>query len=148
MHYARISPERRQVRRDPREGRGILTGARIRHRLPLLLTLAAGLALGQPARAGYPAGWLAAARCIHYAETGGGTWGTRWDERRNSYSRGGMQFLYSTWWRAVERHRLNGYPADPANASRAQQLFVAWLLYLDDGRSWHEWSTAGGCGLT
>jgi hypothetical protein len=55
--------ERRQVRRDPREGRGILTGARIRHRVPLLLTLAVGLALGQPAHAG-----VVSAAFRHYVE--------------------------------------------------------------------------------
>jgi hypothetical protein len=140
-------PARLRLSTPTHEGIGDLADARPYNRAVLVVAAAVVLAVCQPAAARYPSAWLRAASCIHYAETGGGTWATRWDERRNSYSRGGMQFLYSTWWRAVERHRLNGYPADPANATRAQQLFVAWLLYLDDGRSWHEWSTAGGCGL-
>jgi hypothetical protein len=112
-----------------------------------------GLALGQPAAARYPAGWFGAVHCIHRYEVGLGAysdeqaWPLRWADKHNSASRGGVQFLYDTWARAVARHGLRGYPRDPADASRAQQLFVAWLVYLDDRRSFHEWATAPGCGL-
>lgn len=105
-------------------------------------------------RSHYPDQWVVEAHCIHSYETGlqglpgGYAWSHRWDDGNNASSRGGFQFLYSTWASVVSRHRLRGYPVDPARASREQQLFAAWLLYLDDGRSWHEWSTAKVCGLT
>ena len=102
--------------------------------------------MAHPAHA-YPPAWIREAQCIHRAESGGYGWNTGWAIRSNPASRGGMQFLWSTWASAVARHRLRGYPADPADATRAQQVYVAWLLYVDDNRSWHEWSTAAGCGL-
>lgn len=122
--------------------------------MPLLLTLAVGLALGQPAAARYSSAWLDAVHCIHRYEVGLGAygdaraWTLRWHDKDNPASRGGVQFQFRTWARAVARHGLRGYPRDPADASRAQQLYVAWLLYLDDGRSFREWSTATGCGLS
>jgi hypothetical protein len=114
--------------------------------------LAAALCcLAASARA-YPGYWLRQARCIHYYEAARAApdqasgWGIGWHNRSNSQSRGGFQFLYSTWQRLVARHHLHGYPADPADASQAQQIFAAWLVWSDDSGSWHEWSTAAGCG--
>jgi hypothetical protein len=52
-----------------------------------------------------------------------------------------MQFEYGTWASV-------GGSGDPADASRADQLELAWKVYRRDGGSWHEWSTARGCGLT
>jgi hypothetical protein len=72
--------------------------------------------------------------CIHRHEA------VDWHETRNPYSRGGMQFLWSTWIRV-------GGHGDPASASPAEQLWRAWLLWHRDGGSWREWSTARVCGL-
>lgn len=134
--------------------------------LPIAATIAAAtLAQAAPAHS-YPASWIAQARCIHHYEAAHdapsdlAAWPLGWHNRSNPQSRGGMQFLYSTWQNALLRHRLarwvqvgrhvvwvSAFPLDPADATKAQQLYVAWLLYIDDGRSWHEWSTAAGCGL-
>ena len=87
-----------------------------------------------PARWHIPRAWLSDALCIHRHEA------VNWHERRNPSSRGGMQFLYSTW------HGVGGY-GDPADATAREQLYRARILWLRDGGSWREWSTARLCGL-
>jgi hypothetical protein len=82
-----------------------------------------------------PRGWLAEARCIHRHEA------IRWHERSNPSSRGGMQFLWSTW-------RSVGGVGDPASASQREQLWRARIVWLRDGGSWVEWATAPLCGLS
>ena len=80
-------------------------------------------------------GWLREALCIHRYEA------RDWHERSNPSSRGGMQFLYSTW-------RSAGGVGDPANASPREQLWRARIVWRRDGRSWREWpNTARLCGL-
>lgn len=92
----------------------------------------------------WPAWWLAQATCIHSRE---GAWP---DNTGNSYF-GGMQFLRSTW-----EHAGGGYyaafdhPGDrryPFTAPIREQLYRAWTVWRRDGHSWHEWGTAGACGL-
>ena len=86
--------------------------------------------------------WLRQAACIHRHETFGlppMSWAS-WHDTRNPISRGGMQFLPSTY-------RSVGGTGDPARASKREQLYRAWLLWNRDGGSWREWSTAGRCGL-
>lgn len=77
--------------------------------------------------------WFREALCIHGRE---GAWNAN---TGNGYY-GGMQFLISTWRRV-------GGPSYPHLVSPREQLYRAWLIYLQDGRSWHEWGTAGACGL-
>ena len=87
-----------------------------------------------------PRWWLPQALCIHQHE---GAWN---DATGNGYE-GGMQFLESTWTSvggAVDK--TNGHWA--SEATPREQLYRAWLVYLRDGHSWHEWGTAGACGLT
>jgi hypothetical protein len=121
--------------------------------LTVAAIIAAIAAPATQARTTYSHQWIAQAHCIHYYEAGRAApnqtaaWSIGWHNRHNSQSRGGMQFLFSTWSRVVQRHHLRGYPSDPADASKAQQLYAAWLLWSDDSGSWHEWSTAAGCGL-
>lgn len=63
-----------------------------------------------------------------------------WNANTGNGYFGGMQFLLSTWQRV-------GGPSYPHLVSPREQLFRAWLVYLQDHRSWHEWGTAGACGL-
>lgn len=89
-----------------------------------------------------PAWWARQAACIHRYETFGlppASWAS-WHDTRNPESRGGMQFIPSTW-------RSVGGTGDPARATRQEQLYRAWLLYLASGRSWSQWTTAKACGL-
>ena len=83
-----------------------------------------------------PRAWLKDALCVHAHEGA-------WNDPGPPYE-GGLQFLLSTWlsvggvvhgahWASV--------------ASPREQLYRAWLVWLRDGRSWHEWGTAGVCGL-
>ena len=84
--------------------------------------------------------WLAQAACIHRYETYGlppQSWAA-WHDTRNPESRGGMQFLPSTW-------RSVGGKGDPARASKREQLYRAWLLWTRYG--WSQWTTARLCGL-
>jgi len=87
-----------------------------------------------------PAWWLRQAACIHHYETMGLPDPAAWHDRRNPASRGGMQFLPSTW-RSVGGH------GDPADAAKGEQIYRAWLLYLRSGHSWSQWSTHTVCGL-
>ena len=77
---------------------------------------------------------MAQSACIAHYESG------NTDARSNPYSRGYFQIEWSTWASV-------GGVGDPANASRQEQTFRAWLVYKRDG-CWCEWSTAGLCGLT
>lgn len=88
-------------------------------------------------RAPWPAWWYAQAMCIHSHEA------VDWHEKSNPDDRGGMQFAWSTW-------QAFGGHGDPADASPAEQLYRAWLLYSSLGR----WGTTAGwpqtsiaCGL-
>lgn len=87
-----------------------------------------------------PAWWLRQAMCVHHFETYGARDPGAWHDRRNPLSRGGMQFLRGTW------ESVGGH-GDPADASRGEQLYRAWLVWKRDGGSWHEWSTSRVCGL-
>ena len=121
--------------------------------LAITLVLLYLAAVGAAVARAYPDFWLREAQCIHHweadhdAPSDRAAWPYGWHNRSNPQSRGGFQFLYSTWASVVARHRLHGFPRDPADASRAQQVRAAWLLWSDDHGSWHEWSTAAGCGL-
>jgi hypothetical protein len=117
--------------------------------------IVAALSLASSARsqrAPWPAWWLQQAMCIHHYEAAHdapsdvAAWPLGWHNKSNPSSRGGMQFLYGTWARALRRHGLH-YTSEPADATKTQQLYVAWLLWNDDHGSWHEWATAAGCGL-
>ncbi len=80
-----------------------------------------------------PRAWLPQALCIHHHE---GAWNA---DTGNGYY-GGMQFLLGTW-------RSVGGRGYPHQQSPREQLYRAWLVYLRDGHSWHEWGTAKACGL-
>lgn len=102
-----------------------------------------------------PRWWLAQAVCIHEHE---GAWNDPWAPYE-----GGMQFLASTYatvgGRVRDRagrllrydrrsHTFNGVPYHWASLdSPREQLYRAWLLWKHDRGSWHEWGTAGVCGL-
>jgi len=77
--------------------------------------------------------WFRAAMCVHEHE---GAWNAN---TGNGYF-GGMQFTLYTW-------RSVGGPSMPHLVSPREQLYRAWLVWRRDGRSWHEWGTAGMCGL-
>jgi hypothetical protein len=80
-----------------------------------------------------PAWFKAQALCIHRHES------TDWHQK--GHHRGGLQFLFSTWASVGGR-------GDPANASPAEQIYRAFLVWKRDGGSWaREWTTAGACGL-
>jgi len=81
-----------------------------------------------------PAWWLRQAGCIEYAESHGDI------HASGSGSYGLFQFEPATW-------RSVGGMGNPASASRAEQTYRAWMVYVRDGGSWREWSTARGCGL-
>jgi hypothetical protein len=98
-----------------------------------------------PSSAGaYPGWWLREAACIHSHEGG-------WHERltydgRRSWDHGGYQIDVRTWAHFAPR----SWPRDPADASSAQQTFVAWLIWQSNGRRWGrtQWpSTSRICGV-
>lgn len=81
---------------------------------------------------GVPSWFWNQALCVHSHE---GAWNDR------GAFRGGMQFLYSTWSSV-------GGTGDPADASPAEQIYRAYLVWRRDGGSWQEWpNTARMCGL-
>lgn len=82
----------------------------------------------------WPAWWYSQAMCIHRHEA------VDWHEASNPSSRGGMQIQYGTWASVGGR-------GDPADASPAEQLYRAYLIWKRDGGSWREWTTAPLCGL-
>lgn len=90
-----------------------------------------------------PRAWLVDAVCIHSHE---GAWNSiGYVHGRATYG-GGMQFLLSTYTRkGVEGMASSLW--DIAHASPREQLYRAWLVWKQDGGSWHEWGTAGACGL-
>ncbi len=107
----------------------------------LALIVASLLAAPADAQPWHPAAsWLAQAQCIHRHE---GPWTAN---TGNGYF-GGMQFAKATWV------RLNGptqsafaHPGDPAYpfaASPKEQLYLAWLLWRQNGRSWTSWGAVG-----
>jgi hypothetical protein len=56
-----------------------------------------------------------------------------------------MQFLLSTWQRAGGTVNARGRWASAATPR--EQLYRAWIIWRQDGRSWHEWGTSAACGL-
>ena len=71
---------------------------------------------------------------------------TRWHLTRDwlgrpSVNHGGMQINVATWSAYAPR----SFPRDPASATRAQQLFVAWRIFVASGRTWRQGSTASEC---
>lgn len=101
----------------------------------------AGATAARSAAAWKPsAWWLRQALCIHRHESV--DWhraGVDWRGRPSPYY-GGMQFLVSTWSKAGGRGL-------PSSATPREQLHRAWVVWKRDGGSWHEWGTAGVCGL-
>ena len=108
----------------------------------VLAGVVASALVGAPAQADSapPAGWLAQAMCIHRHE---GPWAAN---TGNGYF-GGMQIMPATW------RRVNGpkqaafaHPGDPAypfQATTKQQLHIAWLIWMRDGRTWRSWGAVG-----
>lgn len=80
----------------------------------------------------------------------GGSGEAAWDEV-NGYG-GGMQFLVGTWNRAADLShgvvpRVSSEAAIAGQRARVQ-IHAAWLIWLQDGRSWREWpQTSRACGL-
>jgi hypothetical protein len=137
------TPRRRaRGRESDREGRGIRCLA-IAAAILLLLSCAT------PAHA-YPTSWLHEAHCIHQQETRG-RWATRWHLTRTwtgatSRQRGGLQIDEDTWAAFAPRR----WTRDPAHASRAQQLFVAWRIWHANGDRWggNQWpNSSRACGV-
>ena len=102
----------------------------------MLLTVIAALAFAGSAGADgwHPTPtWLAQAQCVHLKEG-------PWDANTGNGYFGGMQFAPQTWL------RVNGKPqpafAHPGDAaypfavSAQEQLHRAWLLWLQNGRTW------------
>lgn len=129
---------------------------RRRARLLCLTLLAAVMVVAAQARgAAYPTspaaarwhpdrGWLHDALCIYRHENAGLGWhvaGRDWKGDPSPYF-GGMQFLVSTW----QRPGVDGKGLPSAWSAR-EQLFRAFRVWRQDGGSWHEWGTAGACGL-
>jgi Transglycosylase-like domain len=87
-----------------------------------------------------PASWLAQAMCVHRHE---GPWSAN---TGNGYF-GGMQFAAATWRRMKGSPqpalRHPGDPAYPFAATQAEQLEVAWRVWLSSGRSWQAWGDVG-----
>ena len=101
----------------------------------LALATSAGAQAWQPS-----ASWLAQAQCVHVHE---GPWNAN---TGNGYF-GGMQFAAQTWTRvhgsAQAAFLHPGDPAFPFTASPREQLHRAWIVWLQDGRSWRSWGAAG-----
>ena len=109
----------------------------------VLAALAVSLALATPAaaEAWHPGQtWLAQAMCVHRHE---GPWTAN---TGNGYF-GGMQFSAATWLRVNgPREPAFAHPGDPAYPFAAppqQQLRLAWLVWLHDGRTWRSWGAVG-----
>ena len=78
--------------------------------------------------------WLRGAGCIHRHES------VDWHISDPPYANG-FQFLASTWTRA------GGRLSQWVKAPPREQRYRAWRIWLQDGGSWREWSTASVCGL-
>jgi hypothetical protein len=77
--------------------------------------------------------------CIHDHEGA-------WDD--HGYYGGGMQFLVSTWNRVAGGEiPFVTTTTEIGKLSPRIQLHAAMRVWLQDHRSWHEWGTAGVCGL-
>lgn len=91
-----------------------------------------------------PSSFLRAALCLHSKE---GAWP---DNTGNSYF-GGLQFLESTWKRAGGAdHPAFHHPGErryPFDVSPREQLYRMWIVWRQDGQSFHEWGTASACHL-
>jgi hypothetical protein len=87
-----------------------------------------------------PKPWLAQAMCVHRHE---GPWSAN---TGNGYF-GGMQFAAETWLRAKgapqAAFKHPGDPAFPFAATKAEQLRVAYRIWLADGRTWKSWNAVG-----
>lgn len=109
--------------------------------LAYLLVVPLAAQAGQP----WPAWWQREATCIHLHES------VDWHKRtdwlgRPSPDHGGMQIDVGTWRSFAPR----GYPTDPADASPAQQLAVAYRIWLANGHSFggRQWpNSSKACGL-
>lgn len=111
-------------------------------RSALLVVIAAlALAVSATARSSSPpAAWLAQARCVHLHEG-------PWTANTGNGHFGGMQFSAQTWLgvngRLAVAFKHPGDPSFPFTVSPAEQLHRAWLLWLQDGRSWRSWGAVG-----
>lgn len=127
----------------------------------LILVCCAPSRAAQARHHGYPAWWMAQARCIHWREAVSSSTPTRADLRAGwkihwhlttvygtgqpSVNRGGMQIRLSTW----KSYAPAGYPSDPAAATRRQQVTVAHRIWNANGHRWGngQWSSAAACGV-
>ena len=82
--------------------------------------------------------WLKQAMCLHAHEGA-------WDAATGNGYEGGLQFLRSTWTSVGGPVKGDGSWA--STATPREQLYRAWLVWVRDGESWHEWGTAGASGL-
>lgn len=156
---------------DPQEGTSDLTGANVAAAIVAALTIQHSHQPRQPdhpppavvvealclhAGRHFTTRWYRGARIqyvlwgVHYyfehtydditgvrGETGEGSWSA---DTGNGYH-GGLQFLSSTWARA-------GGTGDAAQASAAEQIYRAWIIWRSHGGSWSEWGdTRTACGL-
>lgn len=86
---------------------------------------------------GYPAFWLREASCI------------RWQESRNEWHLhdGAYQIIPSTW----AAFKVHGWTKLAGQASPPRQTFVAWRIWVHNGRSWGlngQWpNSAAACGV-
>ncbi|MEI8051966.1 MAG: transglycosylase family protein [Actinomycetes bacterium] len=87
-----------------------------------------------------PAGFVREALCIHHWETRGHPDPGAWHLDTGNGQSGGLQFSHYTW-------RSVGGRGEAWMASRREQIYRAWVVYLRDGRSWREWTTAPLCHL-
>jgi hypothetical protein len=107
----------------------------------LVVVAALTLAAAGGAQSWHPsAGWLAQAHCVHLKEG-------PWTANTGNGHFGGMQFSSQTWMRlsgkAVPAFAHPGDPAFPFMVAPNEQLHRAWLLWLQDGRSWRSWGAVG-----
>ena len=84
--------------------------------------------------------WLAQAQCVHQKE---GPWTAN---TGNGYF-GGFQFAATTW-KGVggKAHAAFKHPGDkryPFDVAQREQLYRAWLLWKQDGRTWRSWGAVG-----
>lgn len=99
----------------------------------------------------WPSWWYAQAMCIHSHESTDWHKTTTWDGYR-SWDHGGMQIDTRTWTSMLSNgYRLTrGFPSDPAWASPHEQLVVAWLIWVSNGRRFggSQWpNTSRACGV-
>jgi hypothetical protein len=105
------------------------------------LVVASMLAASANAQPWRPAAsWLVQAQCIHRHE---GSWTAN---TGNGYF-GGMQFAKTTWLHlngpALPAFAHPGNPAYPFAVPPREQLYMAWLLWRQSGRTWAAWGAVG-----